>query len=146
MNSKLYLIALAFFLVGTSYAYAQESEPKPTITLTPEGQPKLKLSETEYDFGDITQGETVEHVFTFVNEGSAPLVINRITTPCGCTVPKWPKEPIAPGVSGEIIVKFNSTGKSGNQVKNLSIIYNGESSPDFMTIKGKVIPKTTTAN
>jgi hypothetical protein len=146
MNLKLYLVALAFILVGFNPSFAQESEPKPTVTLTPEGQPKLKLSETEFDFGDIIQGQTVQHVFTFVNDGSAPLVISKINTPCGCTVPNWPTEPIPPGASGEITVKFNSTGKMGNQVKNLSIIYNGESSPDFITIKGKVIPKTTTAN
>ncbi|MBO6516362.1 MAG: DUF1573 domain-containing protein [Bacteroidia bacterium] len=102
------------------------------------------LLEKDHNFGDIIQGDKVSHVFKFVNEGSAPLVIQRVTTPCGCTAPSWPKEPIPPGASGEIEVVFNSAGKMGNQVKNLSVIYNGEASPEFITITGKVKPKATT--
>lgn len=133
---------MAFTLSGFSIASAQETTEKPVITLTPVGQPKLKMIESEYDFGTINQGEKVTHVFKFVNEGSAPLVISKINTPCGCTSPSWSKEPIAPGKEGTITVSFNSAGKVGNQIKSLSVIYNGEMSPTMFTIKANVKPPT----
>lgn len=137
------LLAVLFSVPTTGFAQ-DETEPdeKPVITLTPVGTPKLVMEETEYDFGTIEAGIKVTHVFKFVNEGSAPLVISRINTPCGCTAPSWSKEPIAPGKSGEITVTFNSTGKVGNQVKSLSIIYNSEMSPTMFTIKAQVKPPT----
>ena len=143
MKYTLYTTLLAFFLMGSTYAMAQdESEPeeKPVITLTPVGTPKLIMQETEHDFGTIDAGIKVTHVFTFVNEGSAPLVISKINTPCGCTAPSWSKEPIEPGKTGEITVTFNSTGKVGTQIKTLSIIYNSEMSPTMFTIKAAVTP------
>lgn len=140
MHKIIYLLVVAFLTLGSALATAQTEDKKQTITLTPSGEAKMVLLETEFDFGEIKQGEQVTHVFTFVNEGSAPLVIEKVTTPCGCTAPKWPKEPIAPGATGEIQVKFNSVGKMGNQVKNLSVIYNSETSPEFIVIKGKVKP------
>lgn len=143
MKYSLYTTLLAFLLFGSTVTLAQDEtnpDEKPVITLTPAGTPKLVMQESEYNFGTIDAGVTVKHVFTFVNEGSAPLVISKINTPCGCTAPIWPKEPIEPGQSGEITVSFNSTGKAGNQVKSLSIIYNSEMSPTMFTIKAMVRP------
>lgn len=145
MKYTLYTTLLAFFLFGSTASFAQdETEPdeKPVITLTPVGTPKLVMPESEYDFGTIDAGIKVTHVFKFVNEGSAPLVISKINTPCGCTAPSWSKEPIEPGKTGEITVTFNSAGKVGNQVKSLSIIYNSEMSPTMFTIKASVKPPT----
>ena len=143
MKYSLYTTLLAFLLFGSTSAVAQDEtnpDEKPVITLTPVGTPKLIMLETEHDFGTIDAGIKVTHVFTFVNEGSAPLVISKINTPCGCTAPSWSKEPIEPGQTGEITVTFNSTGKAGNQVKSLSIIYNSEMSPTMFTIKANVKP------
>ncbi|MFT7591496.1 MAG: hypothetical protein ACI9UJ_001419 [bacterium] len=143
MKYTLYLTLLAFFLINPAIGYGQDEtdpEEKPVITLTPVGNPKLIMSETEHDFGSIEPSVKVTHVFTFVNEGSAPLVISKINTPCGCTAPSWSKEPIEPGKTGEIIVTFNSAGKVGNQIKTLSIIYNSEMSPTMFTIKANVKP------
>lgn len=140
MKLRLYITILALATVGISTSFAQETEEKKPITLTPVGTPKLKLEETEFNFGEIEQGETVSHVFKFVNDGSAPLVIEHISTPCGCTTPKWSKDSIPPGGAGEITVNFNSTGKMGRQVKNLSIRFNSELSPESITITGNVKP------
>ena len=146
MKYTLLTILLAGFCLNSTTALAQdetEQEEKPVITLTPVGTPKLLMNETEHDFGTIDQGAKVTHVFTFVNDGSAPLVISRINTPCGCTAPSWSKEPIEPGKTGEITVTFNSAGKVGNQIKTLSIIYNSEMSPSMFTIKANVKPPST---
>ncbi len=82
------------------------------------------FSEKEYDFGTITSGEKVTHVFKFKNTGKEPLVIQNAKGSCGCTVPEWPREPIAPGKSGEIKVQFDSKNKQGKQTKNVTITAN----------------------
>jgi hypothetical protein len=90
----------------------------------PVSGPKIKFSEEKFDFGDIEQGEVVEHVFAFENTGNQPLVLSNVMTTCGCTVPAWPKEPIAPGANAELKVKFNSRGKIGIQNKVITIVSN----------------------
>jgi len=108
----------------------------------PDGKyPVFKFEETSYDFGTVNEGDMVNHVFKFTNTGEAPLVIKNATASCGCTVPSWPKEPIAPGENGEIEVNFNSKGKTNRQNKTISITANTESSITRLTIKGMVTPK-----
>jgi len=136
---------LLAFLITTTAVSAQDlntepAEEKKVISLTPVGTPKIKFEENEWDFGTIRQGEKVTHVFKFVNDGSAPLVIGHVSTPCGCTAPKWSYDSIAPGDTGEIVVSFNSAHKMGPQTKTLKVTYNSEFSPDLITIQGKVIP------
>ncbi len=87
-------------------------------------EPKMTFSSTSWDFGTITEGERVEHTFKFVNDGNSDLVISSATASCGCTIPEWPKEPIAPGEKGEIKVEFNSTGKSDMVTKDITILAN----------------------
>jgi hypothetical protein len=87
-------------------------------------------------------GEKVEHTYTFTNTGSEPLVISNAKGSCGCTVPSWPKEPIAPGATGEILVRFDSKGKGrvggGAQTKTVTITANTTPPDTRITIKGKV--------
>ena len=75
----------------------------------------ITFKEKSIDFGDIVQGQKVSHTFELTNTGESPLVISNVAATCGCTVPSWPKEPIAPGASAEIQVSFNSAGKMGKQ-------------------------------
>lgn len=104
--------------------------------------PEITFSETEHDFGTIEQNTNVEHTFTFTNTGKAPLVITNATSSCGCTVPTWTKDPIAPGESGEMLVKFNGTGQ--NQVtKTVNITANTEAGKEQLKIKAFVTPKET---
>lgn len=103
------------------------------------GSPAMEFEQTEYQFGEITQGDKVEYTFKFKNTGTAPLLVTNARASCGCTVPEWPKEPIAPGASGQIDVVFNSRGKSGNQNKAVTITTNIADQPQQVVyLKGKV--------
>ncbi len=77
--------------------------------------PVITFEEKSKDFGDITQGDKVQHTFKLTNTGNEVLKISNVAATCGCTVPSWPKEPIGPGESAEIKVTFNSSGKMGKQ-------------------------------
>jgi uncharacterized protein DUF1573 len=103
----------------------------------------MTFSESTFDFGQIDDGEKVSHVYAFENTGSEPLVISNAKGSCGCTVPKWPKNPIAPGESGEILVTFNSKGKTGKQTKRVTITANTDPAQTFLTITGNVNKLTT---
>lgn len=86
--------------------------------------PKIVFKESSFDFGDINQGDVVEHVFDFENTGNEPLILSDVKTTCGCTAPSWPRQPIGPGESGKITVKFNSRGKVGMQNKIITVLSN----------------------
>lgn len=86
--------------------------------------PVLKFEQEAYEFGKITQGESVSFDFKFVNTGKSPLIIKEATATCGCTVPEFPKNPIAAGESGVIKVTFNSAGKEGLQDKVVTVVAN----------------------
>lgn len=78
-----------------------------------------------HDFGEIFQGDKVEHTYYFTNTGNEPLIITNVQVSCGCTTPKgWPRDPIPPGAGGEIIVSFNSAGKMGMQHKPVTLVTN----------------------
>jgi hypothetical protein len=98
----------------------------------------FKFEESEFDFGTSKEGAIVEHVFKFTNTGNAPLVIQNAAGSCGCTVPEPPKEPIAPGATGEIKVKFDSRGKVGVQNKTVTITANTNPETTLIALKGTV--------
>ncbi len=99
---------------------------------------EVEVLEATYDFGVITQGEKAQTVYKIKNVGKHPLVITKAKGSCGCTVPKWPKEAIAPGEIAEIDVVFNSRGKRGKQNKRITITANTEPVSTILTIKGEV--------
>ncbi|HAD97784.1 MAG TPA: hypothetical protein DCG19_10285 [Cryomorphaceae bacterium] len=109
--------------------------------VTTEGTPVFKFEEESYDFGQINEGDQVEHDFEFTNTGDAPLIITSATGSCGCTVPNPPKEPIAPGESSKILVQFNSSGKAGNQQKTVTINANTVPATTMLRISAQVTPK-----
>jgi hypothetical protein len=116
-------------------AQAQEKEKTNT------NGPILTFEESSKDFGDITQGDKVEHVFKLENTGNAPLVISNVAATCGCTVPSWPKEPIAPGKTAEIKVTFNSAGKMGKQNSVVRIYSNATEPIEKVSMISNVLPK-----
>lgn len=105
---------------------------------TAENAPVMSFEQTEYDFGTIKQGETVEHTFEFTNTGSTPLIIESATATCGCTAPDWTRTPVAPGEKGFVAVKFNSTGKGGQQQPTVTIRANTEPNIVRVAMKGNV--------
>lgn len=104
-----------------------------------EGNGKFEFDKTVHDFGDVQEPQSVNTVFTFTNTGDAPLIITNATGSCGCTVPEWPRTPIAPGESGEIKVSFSSQGKSGNTEKTVSITANTIPQTTVLKIRANVI-------
>lgn len=104
----------------------------------PSSFPVLTFEEKEYDFGNIQRGTAVEHIFKFTNTGKVPLVIQKATSSCGCTIPQVPlNEPIAPGESGEMLVKYNGSGS--NQItKIVTVTANTESGTETVKIKAFV--------
>ncbi len=103
--------------------------------------PVMTFQETEFDFGTVDEGTVVEHEYKFTNTGSAPLIVVNAKGSCGCTVPTWSKEPIAPGGEGTMLVKFNTNGKPNAQTKTVTIKANTESGTESIRIKGFVTPK-----
>ncbi|MEL6987767.1 MAG: DUF1573 domain-containing protein [Bacteroidota bacterium] len=99
---------------------------------------EIEFDESSFDFGTISSGEKVGHVFTFTNTGDVPLVIVNAKGSCGCTVPFFPKVPIMPGESSEIEVEFDSKNKYGMQSKRVTITANTEPVNIFLTMKGEV--------
>ena len=104
-----------------------------------EDLPEIKFEEEEFDFGKITQGEKVSHAFQFKNVGKSNLIISGASGSCGCTVPEYPKEPIAPGGKGRINVVFSSEGKSGAQEKTVTVVTNCEPATRIIRIKTEII-------
>lgn len=104
--------------------------------------PKIAFAQKGiYDFGTLTEGDTVEHVFEFTNTGEFPLIINNITASCGCTTPEWPREPVAPGAKSSVRVRFNSRGKVGEQNKTITVFANTDPAMTDLQFKALVNPK-----
>jgi hypothetical protein len=88
------------------------------------GTATFQFEEERHDFGDIAEGTVAKHTFEFTNTGDAPLIIYNAQGSCGCTVPEWPREAIAPGATGEIKVSFNSAGRPGVNNKQVTLTAN----------------------
>ncbi|NNE55487.1 MAG: DUF1573 domain-containing protein [Flavobacteriales bacterium] len=106
----------------------------------------ISFTEYEHDFGVLNEGDSPEHVFTFTNSGSEPLILEKCKGSCGCTVPTCPKEPIPPGGTGEIKVRFNSKNKKNKQTKKVTVTANTDPVQTILTIKADVIPAPEEAN
>lgn len=99
---------------------------------------KMSFAQTIYDYGEVLEGEIVEHTFEFTNIGTQPLLISNARSTCGCTVPEWPKTPILPGEKGEISVKFNTANKKNIQTKPINITANTYPAMNTVYLRGTV--------
>lgn len=123
-----------------SIAPVRNNVNTPAPTEKPDGPlPAFAFKDELHDFGTIKDGDVVEHVFTFVNTGDAPLIITDAKGSCGCTVPEKPTAPIAVGETGELKVKFNSKNKPGVQTKSVTITANTWPTTHRLTIKANVL-------
>lgn len=102
---------------------------------------RIKYAEEEFNFGTAIEGEVIKHTFKFTNVGKVPLTILSARSSCGCTIPKWPEEPIAPGATGEILVNFNTDMKVGNQRKTVYVTANTYPNESKVALIGLVNPK-----
>lgn len=104
--------------------------------------PKIDFKKETHDYGNIKNGANGTCTFEFTNAGNAPLIISNAVGSCGCTIPAWPKEPIAPGAKGVITVKYD-TKKPGEFNKNVTITSNSSEGPNkVIMIKGNVAEAT----
>lgn len=101
--------------------------------------PQFRFDETEHDFGSLIQGEKVTYSFVFANTGGSDLLINRVTSTCGCTVSNYPRTPIKSREKGTIEVTFNSRGKKGHQNKTVTVMANTEPNKTVLRVKATVI-------
>jgi len=119
----------------------QTNDKKNEIKTNPnEKKTSIVFEETEFDFGDVIKGENVQTSFKFVNTGENPLIIKNAKGSCGCTVPQYPREPIGPGESAEILIEFNSAkGGTGNQNKTITVTANTDPDQFVLRIRANVI-------
>jgi hypothetical protein len=103
-------------------------------------KPAITFEENSFDFGNIKEGTKVSHAFKFKNTGKSDLIIGDARGNCGCTVPKYPTQPIEPGETGVIDVEFNSAGKHGKQNKTVTLVTNTIPSTKVLIITGEVTP------
>ena len=126
------LITILFVGLISLGAYAQEKVAK------------IEFKTDVIDYGTIEKGANGVRVFEFTNTGDAPLIISSAKSTCGCTVPKWSKEPILPGETGKIEVKYD-TNRVNPIRKTITIISNAETPTVALKIKGQVIDPTNTS-
>ncbi len=98
----------------------------------------IEFKTTEINYGEIKKGDDGTRVFEFSNTGDAPLIINKVKSSCGCTVPSKPTQPIMPGKSGKIVVKYN-TSRVGPFRKQITVYSNAKNGVVILKIKGKVV-------
>ncbi len=98
----------------------------------------MSFEKTAHDFGTVKKGEETTYDFNFTNTGNEPLMLSRPRSNCGCTVPEWPQEPIMPGQTNKIRVKYNSSN-TGPINRQVTVISNASNSPVVLQIKGTVV-------
>ncbi|NOX61715.1 MAG: DUF1573 domain-containing protein [Chloroflexi bacterium] len=100
------------------------------------GQPRLALETNAFDFGDIPYGEVVSRDLVVKNEGSAPLVVESVSTTCGCTTASLEPMTIPPGGSAKLHIEFNSAAhgpeSAGLQTRQVFLANNDPEQPDAM--------------
>ena len=129
---KKFLVSLVFIVFAVCGMNAQNGPS--------EKGDSIVFNKFEHDYGTIERGGDGNCEFIFVNKGHSPLVLNNVRASCGCTVPKWPREPIPPGSQGVISVKYNPR-ISGAFNKSIIVNSNAENSTVRLFIKGKVVRK-----
>ncbi len=99
---------------------------------------KLYFPESKFDFGFVTQGDSIVHEFPFYNRGKATLLITNVSSSCGCTIPKVYKDKLEPGDSSILKVVFNTKDKVSYQEKKITIFANTFPSETEVSLSGYV--------
>ncbi len=133
-------ILLFLFLAACNSGQGTKTADKSGLPSDGE-EAEISFNEYEHDFGKITEGEKVAHIFAFENKGSGDLVITAASTSCGCTVTKYDRTPISAGKGGIMEVVFDSNGRNGTQTKTISVRSNSKTRIVILKITAEVIPK-----
>ena len=104
--------------------------------------PKVRIDHPRHDFGRVTEGDKLRHVFTVTNDGDAPLVIEKVTTSCGCTAAVVKEKTVPPGGQTEVKVEVDTNNRPGSQHKTASVFTNDPATPQSrLDIQAEVIPQ-----
>ncbi len=122
-------------------AMAQDAKPEKSKKVK---EPEITFETLVHDYGNIQQGDNGTCEFVFKNTGKADLILTNCRASCGCTVPTWPKDPIAPGKKAVITVKYN-TNRIGAINKSITVESNAVNNRVILNIKGNVAAKPTEA-
>ncbi len=136
---KIAILALTFLFAISIYSCRKKGNPYaglPTSIL--KDTTTIEFSETAFEFDTINQGDSVVHIFKLKNTGDKDLIIGNAFGSCGCTVPEYPKDPIAPGKEAEVRVRFNSAGKEGQQSKSITLQVNTQKHQEQIFLNGFV--------
>lgn len=128
---KVFFILCAFLSVN---AFSQVVEQKDTVN---PNAAEISFENEAFDFGVLDKGAPCSTTFKFKNTGKEPLILSNVRASCGCTTPSWPKEPIAPGASNEISVKYDSN-RVGKFSKTVTITSNAKTATKVIKISGEI--------
>lgn len=140
------LFLLSFLAVGFgSVSFAQSTPAIPVTTasaasVSDANKSEFKFNDESHDFGTIVEATPASYEFNFTNIGKEPLILTNVIASCGCTTPKWSKEPILPGKTGNILVSYD-TNRVGPFSKSVTISSNSKTPSKTLFIKGIVEKK-----
>jgi hypothetical protein len=118
---KFLTVLTIVFGMGT----AAMAQTQPTTPQTPVAKSVVKFDEVVYNFGEVAYNSNVSHTFKFTNVSGTPVAIKDVGTSCGCTTPGYSKEPVAPGKTGSVTAKYDSS-RIGGFNKTLTVFINDE--------------------
>lgn len=137
---KKVLSILALLTLVVAVGFSQEDVAATAVEATEQDGPVMTFEAETIDYGVIEQGSDPYRFFKFTNTGNEPLIITHAKGSCGCTVPSHPKEPIAPGESAEVKVRYD-TNRLGKFTKRVTLTTNAGDAKKMLTIKGEVVKK-----
>ena len=137
-----FVVVALLFLLGLIMAFSCSSGINPKNNIGHEaknGEPEITFDTLFHDFGNLIEGEKVSVTFKFKNTGTADLLILDAYSTCGCTIPEFVDQPVAPGEEGKIEVVFDSANRSGLQNKTITLKINNQHGEKSLWIKANVI-------
>ena len=126
------LIVLLTFVLGVTLTTFAQSKPA-----------EFKFDKESFDFGKISLTKPVTVDFTFTNVGDAPLILTKVETTCGCTVPKYTQTPVKKGESGKITVTYTPAGSPLPFSKSITVTSNAKTTTKVLYIKGETVAAAT---
>lgn len=140
MKQGLIILAIALYgLSCTSGSQQSDEERRNDYAAYIDNPTEMSFEKMEHDFGVVEEGEQVRYTYKFKNTGDQNLILINVKASCGCTVPEdWPRNPIAPGETGEIKVVFDSQDRIGNVRKSIRVEANTNPTLSELILTGTV--------
>lgn len=133
------LVLSLFLILGVTFGVmAQNNKVAPVENKSIGTQAEITFEKLEHDYGQVQKNGNGETTFTYKNTGKTPLILSNVRSSCGCTVPSWSREPLMPGQSASIRVKYN-TANPGPINKSVTVESNARENRVILKIKGTVL-------